>query len=226
MSERTYYYARVSSGEQNLDRQLDAFHKLGAEEKYIFTDKASGKNLNRDNYLLLRNNILRPGDTLVIKSLDRLSRNKSDIKNELEFYRKNNIRVKIIDLPTTMTEHSGEEWIIDMVNNLIIEVLSSIAEQERTEIKKRQTEGIEAAKTKGKKFGRPSITPDNWVEVYTRWKRGELKAKEAAELTGIKRSTFYKYVTQYEKKNMKWVTLDDYSNIQESNGASSPINEV
>lgn len=200
MSERTYYYARVSSTEQNLDRQLDAFRKLGANEKYIFTDKASGKDLNRDNYLLLRNNILRPGDTLVIKSLDRLSRNKMDIKNELEYYRKNNIRVKIIDLPTTMGEHSGEEWIVDMVNNLIIEVLSSIAEQERAEIKRRQAEGIAAAKAQGKKFGRPSHRlPDNWADVYDKWKRKEIRVTEATEQLGMKRTSFYKYAKKYEE---------------------------
>lgn len=209
MSERTYYYARVSSGEQNLDRQLEAFRKLGAEEKYIFTDKASGKNLNRDNYLLLRNNILRPGDTLVIKSLDRLSRNKLDIKSELEYYRKNNIRVKIIDLPTTMVEHQGQEWIIDMVNNLVIEVLSSIAEQERAEIKKRQAEGIAIAKAQGKPFGRPSYKlPDNWLEVYTEWKRGKIKVTEAMNKLGMKRTSFYKYVKKYEE-DMKWNIPDD-----------------
>lgn len=212
MSERTYFYARVSSGEQNLDRQLDAFRSLGAEEKYIFFDKASGKNLNRDNYLMLRNNILRPGDTLVIKSLDRLSRNKTDIKNELEYYRKNNIRVKIIDLPTTMSYY-GEDWIIDMVNNLVIEVLSSIAEQERAEIKKRQAEGIAAAKEKGKKFGRqPFVYPDTWEDVYTQWKNKTIKGREAAALLGISRATLYKYIKIYE------------NNLKQEDVASSPIN--
>ncbi len=200
MSERTYFYARVSSTEQNLDRQLDAFRKLGAEEKYIFTDKASGKDLNRDNYLLLRNNILRPGDTLVVKSLDRLSRNKLDIKNELEYYRRNGIRVKIIDLPTTMGEHSGEEWIIDMVNNIILEVLSAFAEQERTEIKNRQAEGIAIAKAQGVKFGRPLYKlPDNWAEVYTKWKTKEITVTDAIEQLGMKRTTFYKYTKKYEE---------------------------
>lgn len=210
MSERTYYYARVSSGEQKLDRQLDAFRKLGAEEKYIFTDKASGKNLNRENYMLLRNNILRPGDTLVIKSLDRLSRNKLDIKSELEYYRKNNIRVKIIDLPTTMGEHYGEDWIVELINNLVIEILSSMAEQERMEIRKRQSEGIAAAKEKGKKFGRPSFTyPDNWADTYMKWKNHEIKANEAAEKVGLKKATFYKYIKKYEQQDMKWNIPDD-----------------
>ena len=202
---RTYYYARVSTGEQNLNRQIEAFRKIGADEKYIFTDKLSGKNLERPNYQILRNNILRPGDTLVIKSLDRLSRNKLDIKSELEFYKKNGIRVKIIDLPTTMVDLDGQEWIIDMVNNIIIEVLSSIAEQERAATKSRQAEGIAAARTAGKSLGRPTAElPVNWDEIYTRWKRQEISSNTAIKLSGLKRTTFYKLVKKYEQDS-KWV---------------------
>lgn len=202
---RTYYYARVSTGEQNLNRQIEAFRKIGADEKYIFTDKVSGKDLERPNYRILRNNILRPGDTLVVKSLDRLSRNKSDIKSELEFYKKNGIRVKIIDLPTTMVDLDGQEWIIDMVNNIIIEVLSSIAEQERATTKSRQAEGISAAKAVGKSLGRPMVElPVNWDEIYTRWKRKEISGNTAIKLSGLKRTTFYKLVKKYEQDS-KWV---------------------
>ncbi len=202
---RTYYYARVSTGEQNLNRQIEAFRKIGADEKYIFTDKVSGKDLERPNYRILRNNILRPGDTLVVKSLDRLSRNKSDIKSELEFYKKNGIRVKIIDLPTTMVDLDGQEWIIDMVNNIIIEVLSSIAEQERATTKSRQAEVIAAAKAVGKSLGRPTVElPVNWDEIYTRWKRKEISGNTAIKLSGLKRTTFYKLVKKYEQDS-KWV---------------------
>ncbi len=202
---RTYYYARVSTGEQNLNRQIEAFRKIGADEKYIFTDKMSGKNLDRPNYQILKNSILRPGDTLVIKSLDRLSRNKFDIKTELEFYKKIGVRVKIIDLPTTMVDLDGQEWIIDMVNNIIIEVLSSIAEQERTAIKKHQAEGIAAAKAAGKSLGRPTAEfPVNWDEVYTRWKRKEISGNLAMKLSGLKRTTFYKLVKKYEQDS-KWI---------------------
>ena len=104
MNSRTYYYARVSSKEQNLDRQIAAFISLGADERDIITDKESGKNLNRAGYQALKNAMLRRGDTLVIKSLDRLSRNKADIKNELQYFKDNGIRLKVIDLPTTMME--------------------------------------------------------------------------------------------------------------------------
>ena len=113
MENRTYYYARVSSKEQNLDRQLSAFASLGAREREIITDKESGKDLNRPGYMALKTTILRPGDTLVVKSLDRLSRSKSDIKNELQFFKDNGIRLKGIDLPTTMTDFpKGQEWIM------------------------------------------------------------------------------------------------------------------
>ena len=104
MENRTYYYARVSSKEQNLDRQLSAFTSLGAQDREIITDKESGKDLNRPGYMALKTTILRPGDTLVVKSLDRLSRSKTDIKNELQFFKDNGIRLKVIDLPTTMTD--------------------------------------------------------------------------------------------------------------------------
>ena len=169
MENRTYYYARVSSKEQNLDRP---------------------------GYMALKTTILRPGDTLVVKSLDRLSRSKTDIKNELQFFKDNGIRLKVIDLPTTMTDFpKGQEWIMEMVNNILIEVLGTIAEQERATIRQRQAEGIAAAKATGKKLGRPSITaPENWAEVYASWRAGNITAKEAMHRTGLKRSSFYKLV--------------------------------
>lgn len=199
---RTYYYARVSSREQNLDRQIAVFKALGAADREIITDKESGKNLERAGYQALKNAMLRQGDTLVIKSLDRLSRNKCDIKNELQFFKDNGIRLKVIDLPTTMTElPAGQEWVFEMVNNILIEVLGTIAEQERETIRRRQTEGIETAKAKGKKLGRPALTfPPNWNEVYSSWKAGEITAKVAMERTGTKRTSFYKLVSLTENQ--------------------------
>ena len=202
MENRKYYYARVSTKEQNLDRQLQAFYNLGATERDIITDKESGKDLNRAGYIALKNTILRKGDTLVIKSLDRLSRNKADIKKELEYFKNNGIRLQIIDLPTTMLElPQGQEWVFEMVNNILIEVLGTIAEQERKTIKERQAEGIAAAKEKGKKLGRPALTfPDNWNEIYNKWKSDEITAKVAMELTNTKRTSFYKLVQMQENK--------------------------
>ncbi|PWL69967.1 MAG: resolvase [Bacillota bacterium] len=196
MENRTYYYARVSSKEQNLDRQLAAFGSLGAQERDIITDKESGKNLDRAGYTALKAALLRRGDTLVVKSLDRLSRNKADIKNELQYFKENGIRLKVLDLPTTMIEYpAGQEWVLEMVNNILIEVLSSIAQQERETLRQRQAEGIAAARTKGKHLGRPrAVKPDNWNEVIERWHTGEITAVEAMRLTGMKKSTFYKLV--------------------------------
>ena len=202
METRTYYYARVSSKEQNLDRQIEAFKVLGADERDIITDKESGKDLNRTGYTALKNAMLRKGDTLIIKSLDRLSRNKTDIKNELQFFKDNGIRLKVIDLPTTMMDlPQGQEWVFEMVNNILIEVLGTIAEQERKTIKARQSEGIAAAKKNGKKLGRPALTyPDNWKKVYADWKDGKITAKVAMELTDTKRTSFYKLVQMTESK--------------------------
>ena len=194
MDNRTFYYARVSSKDQNLDRQIAAFKSLGADDRDIITDKESGKDFDRAGYQALKNGMLRKGDTLVVKSLDRLSRNKRDIKKELEWFKENDIRVKIIDLPTTMIDLPKEQdWVTEMVNNILIEVLGTIAEQERATIKQRQAEGIKAAKAKGVKLGRPALEyPANWNEVFAAWKNGEITAKEAMEQTGTKRTSFYK----------------------------------
>lgn len=202
MESRTYYYARVSTKEQHLDRQLEAFRQLGAQDRDIITDKESGKDLDRTGYTALKTAMLRRGDTLVIKSLDRLSRNKSDIKAELQYFKDNGIRLKVIDLPTTMTEFPvGQEWVLDMVNNILIEVLGTIAEQERATIRQRQAEGIAAAKANGKVLGRPALQmPENWQSVYNAWKRGEITAKAAMEQTGTKRTSFYKLVAMTEQK--------------------------
>jgi len=191
---KIYGYARVSTTEQNLDRQVIALTGQGVTERDIIIDKESGKNLDRKGYTSLKNTLLRSGDTLIIKSLDRLSRNKKDIKNELEYFKDNNIRLKVIDLPTTLIDFAdGQEWVMEMVNNILIEVLGTIAEQERETLRARQAEGISAAKNKGVYKGRKSVEkPDNWNEVIAEWKSGKITATKAIEETGIKRTTFYK----------------------------------
>lgn len=142
----------------------------------------------------------------MVKSLDRLSRSKADIKNELQFFKDNGIRVKVLDLPTTMMEFpEGQEWVFDMVNNILIEVLGAIAEQERVTIRQRQAEGIAAAKARGKHLGRqPLSVPDNWNEVYAAWRAGEITAVEAMAQTGIKKTSFYKLSrakTHHDQRN-------------------------
>lgn len=197
---KIYGYARVSSKEQNLDRQIDQL-KQYVKEEYILTDKASGKDLNRPSYVALKGALgLRKGDTLVITSLDRLSRNKENIKQELQWFHDHGIRLKILDLPTSMIEvPSGQEWILDMITNILVEVLASIAEQERITIRKRQREGIDAAKKKGKHLGRPKMQmPEKFPEIYVKWKNNELTAKKAMKLLEMPSTSFYKMVKQYE----------------------------
>lgn len=193
---KIYGYVRVSTKEQNLDRQVLALQKFGIDDRDIIRDKASGKSLDREGYKLVRNHLLREGDSLVIMALDRLSRNKLHIKQELEYYKQRRIRLMILDMPTTLTEvPEGQEWIIDMINNILIEVLSSIAEQERIRTLQRQAQGIEAAKQKGKHLGRPkAMRPNNWDEIFHKWDKGEITAVEAMKQLGVKRSMFYKLV--------------------------------
>lgn len=200
MESRTYYYARVSSTGQNLARQLDAFKSMGAEDSQIITDKQSGADLQRMGYLYLKNNLLRKGDTLVISSLDRLSRDKRDIQSEVAFFKENEIRLKVLDIPTSLVEvPEGSEWIMEMVQNILLEVLGSFAEHERLEIKARQRAGIDSAKAKGQIFGRPAIKcPDNFKEVYDLWKAGEITATEGMKRTGLKRNKFYDFAKAME----------------------------
>ena len=149
---------------------------------------------------MLKTRLLRDGDTLVIKALDRLSRSKGYIKAELEYFKQRHIRVMVLDLPTTLVElPEGQEWVFEMINNILIEVLASIAEQERLTTRQRQEEGIAVAKERGKHLGRPKAEfPSDWEETYKSWKQGELTAVAAMKHLGLKRSTFYNLVKLQE----------------------------
>ena len=199
MDNRIYGYARVSTREQNEDRQLEALKRFGVPTENIIIDKASGKDTEREGYQYLKRQILRAGDTLVIKELDRLSRNKTDIKRELEEFKDKGIRVKILDIPTTLTDFPKEqEWVMDMINAILIEVLGAIAENERKKIRVRQREGIEAAKKKKVCFGRPPKSlPDNWQQIIEEVHCGNKKPMEAIQELGISRSYFYKLYNAY-----------------------------
>lgn len=197
---RVYGYARVSSVGQNLDRQILALKKYVAEENIVI-DKQSGKDLERPGYQALKGALgLRAGDTLYVQSLDRLSRSKQDIRQELEWFKQNKVTLRLIDLPTTMVEFpEDQKWIQEMVSNILIEVLASLAEQERITIKQRQREGIAAAREKGKHLGRPRIKmPDHFPMVYEEWKAGKYTAKFAMRKLGVSSSSFYRLVKQYE----------------------------
>lgn len=194
-------YIRVSTNEQNLDRQLEVIKPYLTDEKYLYSDKASGKDMERDGFQnMLR--AMRDGDTLYIKSIDRLGRNKAQIKKYLEQFKNEGIRIKIIDLPTTMQDiPTGQEWVVDMINNIIIEVYTSMAEQERATILKRQREGIDIAKSKGKHLGRPIITfPIEWDKLYKEWRSGKITAVAFMNEVGMKKATFYNKVKAYEAR--------------------------
>ena len=206
-------YARVSSKEQNLSRQIEALKNYGVQEDNILTDKASGKDLNRPAYTSLKVGFGRlvKGDTRGIKSMDRLSRNKNDIQNELRYYQQNGIRVVVIDLPTTMISiDEKNKWVLDMISNILIEVISSIAEQERMTIRARQAEGIAVMPVRnGKKYsrktgrytGRPRTKyPDNWDEIYFKWQSKEISATNAMKQLGLKPNTFYRLASHYKSK--------------------------
>ncbi|PEW04516.1 resolvase [Bacillus cereus] len=192
-------YMRVSTKEQNLDRQHEALKDYVTDEKYIYSDKASGKDMEREDFQNMLK-AMRSGDTLYIKSIDRLGRNKQQIKEYLQYFKNEGIRVKVIDLPTTMIDiQEGQEGILDMVNNILIEVYTTLAQQERETIKQRQKEGIAVAKAKGKHLGRPVMElPTEWDKLYKKWKAGQITATAFMYVIGMKKATFYKKVKEYE----------------------------
>lgn len=196
--EKVYGYARVSTREQNLDRQIAALRQYVTDERDIITDKESGKDFDRTGYQYLRERLIRPGDTLIVKSLDRLGRNKEQVMEELRHFRADGVRVKILDLPTTMIDlPDGQDWIVEMVNNILIEVLASIAEQERLTIRQRQAEGIAEAKKQGRLLGRKKTElPTEWELVTGLWKSGSITAVQAMDRLGLKKSTFYRMVRE------------------------------
>lgn len=195
---KIYGYARVSSKEQNLDRQIESLKRYGVEERDIITDKQSGKDFNREGYITLKNSLLREGDILVIKELDRLGRNMDQIKQEWQELEKLGVNIVVLDNPVLNTE-GKTDLERKLIGNIIFELLTYMAQKEREKIKQRQREGIDAAKALGKHLGRPrAIYPDNWSEVYPKWKKGEIKAVEAMELMGLKKNTFYNLIKRLE----------------------------
>lgn len=200
MENKVFGYARVSTSHQNTDRQLDALMEYGVPERDIIVDMQSRKDFNRKGYLSLKENILRKGDILVVKELDRLGRDKRMIKEELEYFKANGVRVKVLNIPTTLMEIDGNDWILEMVSNILIEVLSTIAEEERVKNHVRQREGIEAAMAKGVEFGRPKLKkPEKYEIVMSQVTSGEITAVQAMKLLGVKKTSFYKLKKLYWK---------------------------
>ena len=199
MENRDYGYGRVSATSQNEARQIEAFKNLGILERDIYIDKKSGKDFDREQYKLLKN-ILRENDILFIKSIDRLGRNYEMIVNEWKDITKNiKADIVVIDMPLLDTRKK-KDLLGTFINDLILQILSYVAEQERTYIKTRQREGIDivlkTGKTKtGRPFGRPKIDkPDNFDEVINNWKNKKITAREAMKILNLKPNTFYNLV--------------------------------
>lgn len=212
-----YGYARVSTKEQNLERQLVQLREYVPDDRYIITDKTSGKNFDRRGYNSLVGTSdtaprLQEGDLLVITSLDRLGRNYTEVKNQWEYITKTiKADIKVIEIPfldTTAADGSLDKLFIA---ELVLQILSYTAEKERISIRQRQRQGIDAMPTvNGKKIsaktnnptGRPvKEYPSNWAEVYEKWAAKEITATEAMRITELKRTTFYKLLNEYSRLN-------------------------
>ena len=188
-----YGYARVSTINQHLDRQIDELHKVGLLDSQIFIDKESGKDFNRTNYKKLLKK-LKSGDVLYVKSIDRLGRNYNMILDEWRILTKEkDIDIVVIDMPLLDTRIEGKNLVGKFIADVVLQVLSFVAENERETMKQRQTEGIRMAKLRGVKFGRPGIsTPKNFDEVVNLFLNKKVTSKQAIEMSGLSRGTFYR----------------------------------
>ena len=199
---KIYGYIRVSSKDQNEDRQLIALHGRGVKDDYIYIDKKSGKDFNRPQYKKLMKK-LKPGDLLMIQSIDRLGRNYEEVQNQWRVLTKEKeVDICVIDMPLLDTRQ-GKDLLGTFIADLVLQILSFVAQNEREYIRKRQAEGIAAAKAKGIRFGRvPKPLPENFHAVYQRWKSGEITGTAAAKECGMPLSTFRYRAEIYEKAKL------------------------
>ena len=191
MNNKIFGYARISSKDQNEERQIIALKEFDVNERDLFIDKQSGKDFNREQYIILKHN-LREDDLLIIKSIDRLGRNYNMIIEEWKDITKNiKANIMVIDMPLLDTR-KNKDLLGTFISDLVLQILSYVSEQERTFIKQRQKEGILIAKNNKVKFGRPAIKkPQNFDTVVNRLKNKEIKTKEALEILNLKPNTFY-----------------------------------
>lgn len=201
-NENLYGYGRVSTKEQNLDRQIQALLEFGIKKENLFVDKQSGKDFNRPDYQLLKQILKRTtNNVLVIKSIDRLGRNYKEIQKE---WKELTIDLKtdivVLDMPILDTR-KYKDTMGNFIADIVLQILSYGAENERTNIRTRQAEGIAIAKAQGKQLGRPTIElPTNFGEEYILWKNGKQTAKATMEHLNLKKSKFYEFVREYEKE--------------------------
>lgn len=194
--DRVYGYARVSSAEQHLDRQIEALTAYGVEDRHIITDKQSGKTFDRPGYQTLKCQLLRSGDVLVVKELDRLGRNYEQIKAEWNDLRQMGVDIVVLDMPVLSTADKSD---LDksLIASIVFELLAYLSEKERIKIKTRQAEGIAIAKQKGVTLGRPKATaPQGFAEEIRKWRSGEQTATATMAKLGLRKTTFYKLVKE------------------------------
>lgn len=194
---KNYGYCRVSSSDQKEDRQLIALQELSIPRQNIFVDRQSGKDFNRPQYQKMLKYLDRDS-VLYIKSIDRLGRNYQEIQEQWRMISKEKMAdIVVIDMPLLDTRR-GKDLIGTFLSDIVLQVLSFVAENERSNIRQRQAEGIAAAHARGVKFGRPQIPlPDNFMEIYQQWEQGELSVREAARLCGLSKSTFYNRIQNF-----------------------------
>lgn len=193
---KTYGYARVSSKDQNEERQIIALSEFGVAAEDIICDKVSGKDFERPGYKRLLKK-LHAGDVLVIKSIDRLGRNYNEILEQWRLLTKQkNVSLVVLDMPLLDTRQ-GKDLTGTLIADIVLQLLSYVAQSEREAIRQRQMEGIAAAKARGVKFGRRPITrPDNYDDVIRQWRLGYITAKDASVKLNISRSCFYKWIAE------------------------------
>lgn len=191
MNQKVYGYIRVSSKDQNEDRQRVAMREFGVQDRYVFVDKQSGKDFERPQYKRLVKK-LRPGDLLYIKSIDRLGRSYKEVQEQWRVLTKEKgVDICVIDMPLLDTR-TAKDLMGTFIADLVLQILSFVAESERENIRQRQAEGIAAAKARGVKFGRPEQElPDNFHVLLLAWQKREISLREAADACGLPKSTFY-----------------------------------
>lgn len=197
----SYCYVRVSSKDQHEDRQLIIMNEFGIPKRNFYIDKQSGKDFDRPKYRKLVRK-LKKDDLLYIKSIDRLGRNYAEILEQWQFLTKEKeVDICVIDMPLLDTRR-GKDLIGTFLSDIVLQVLSFVAENERQNIRQRQAEGIAAAKARGVKFGRPqSPLPEHFEEVFLQWKSGEITGKKAASLLGMPSSTFLYKARNFRQGN-------------------------
>ena len=198
MSYRIYGYIRVSSHDQNEDRQRIALKEIGVEDRHIYLDKQSGKNFDRPQYKRLLKK-LKKNDLLYIKSIDRLGRNYEEILQQWRILTKEKgVDIVVLDMPLLDTRR-GKDLMGTFLSDVVLQVLSFVAENERANIRQRQAEGIAAAKARGVKFGRPPLPlPDNFYEVHRAWRSKKITLREAAQACNMPVGTFYAKARRFE----------------------------